>query len=131
MSASLIVSFATNGSPNSPANAGASVDFPLAGGPDTTTNSLVALLTARMLATIEPGRQQPATQPPIRDGDRYQPMWTELEALVGGRDARDECLPERSPLLPSDDLRRSIAQVRVPSTLASLIPEPRLGTPEV
>jgi hypothetical protein len=40
-------------------------------------------------------------------------------------------LAERSPLLPSDDLRRSIAQVRVPSTLASLIPEPRLGTPEI
>jgi hypothetical protein len=57
-------------------------------------------------------------------------MWPELEALVGSRDATN-LLAERSPLLPSDDLRRSIAQVRVPSTLASLIPEPRLGTPEI
>jgi ABC-2 type transport system permease protein len=38
---------------------GASVDFPLAGGPDTTTNSLLALFTARMLATIE--ARPPAT----------------------------------------------------------------------
>ena len=29
-------------------------------------------------------------EPAIRDGDRYQPMWPELEALVGSRDARDE-----------------------------------------
>jgi hypothetical protein len=78
-----------------------------------------------------PALSDDAADPAIRDGDRYQPMWPELEALVGSRDARDECLPERSPLLPSDDLRRSTAQVRVRSTLASLIPKPRLGTPEV
>jgi hypothetical protein len=29
-------------------------------------------------------------EPAIRDGDRYQPMWPELEALVGSRDARGE-----------------------------------------
>jgi hypothetical protein len=36
-SASLIVSFANSGSPNPPASAGAKVDLPLPGGPDTTT----------------------------------------------------------------------------------------------
>src|SRR5439155_8564298 len=38
INASLIVSLATSGSESSHASAGASVDFPLAGGPATTTN---------------------------------------------------------------------------------------------
>src|SRR5437867_4058645 len=38
MSASLIVSLDTSGTPSSRARTGARVDFPLAGGPDTTTN---------------------------------------------------------------------------------------------
>jgi hypothetical protein len=29
-------------------------------------------------------------EPAIRNGDLYQPMWPELEALVGSRDARGE-----------------------------------------
>lgn len=37
MSASLMVSFATRGNPRLAATWGASVDFPLAGGPETTT----------------------------------------------------------------------------------------------
>jgi hypothetical protein len=35
-------------------------------------------------------RRATVTDPAIRDGDRYQPMWPELEALVGSRDARGE-----------------------------------------
>jgi hypothetical protein len=53
-------------------------------------------------------------EPAIRDGDLYQPMWPELEALVGSARRAANLLAERSPLLPSDGLRRSIAQVRVP-----------------
>jgi hypothetical protein len=53
-------------------------------------------------------------EPAIRDGDLYQPMWPELEALVGSGMRAANLLAERSPLLPSDGLRRSTAQVRVP-----------------
>jgi hypothetical protein len=55
-----------------------------------------------------------ARRPAIRDGDLYQPMWPELEALVGSAMRAANLLAERSPLLPSDGLRRSIAQVGVP-----------------
>jgi hypothetical protein len=41
-------------------------------------------------------------------------MWPELEALVGHAMRAANLLAERSPLLPGDGLRRSIAQVRVP-----------------
>src|SRR5919106_1950018 len=60
MRASLIVSLATGGSPSSPANAGASVDFPLAGGPDTTRNSLLELAIVRCSPWSVTDRQ-PAT----------------------------------------------------------------------
>jgi len=53
-------------------------------------------------------------EPAIRDGDLYQPMWPELEALVGSGMRAANLLAERSPMWPSDGLRRSIAQVRVP-----------------
>ena len=53
-------------------------------------------------------------RPAIRDGDLYQPMWPELEALVGSAMRAANLRAERSPLLPSDGLRRSIARVRVP-----------------
>jgi hypothetical protein len=39
MIASLIVSLATSGKPSAAATAGASVDLPLAGGPETTTKT--------------------------------------------------------------------------------------------
>jgi len=54
-------------------------------------------------------------------------MRPELEALVGSAMRAANLLAERSPLLPCDALRRSIAQVRIPWTLASLVQEPRLG----
>jgi hypothetical protein len=76
-------------------------------------------------------RLEHAIEPAFGDGDRYQPMWAELEALVGSTMRAANLLAERRPLLPSDGLFRSIAQVRVPQTLASLIPEPRLGTPRI
>ncbi len=41
-------------------------------------------------------------------------MWPNLEALVGSAMRAANLLAERSPLLPSDGLRRSIAQFRVP-----------------
>jgi hypothetical protein len=43
----------------------AGADFPLAGGPDTTTNSLLALSTARMLATIEDPLPATGHRPPL------------------------------------------------------------------
>ena len=63
-----MVSFATSGRPRSRASAGASVDLPLAGGPDTTTSESNAEEPAAIAAYIFVRIGSPAASLPALSG---------------------------------------------------------------